>query len=156
MAETKDINNYNTPFTLLSLTLLLAGIVMFYYFIDIRLFYRVLGLLFILIVSSLILYQTSFGKTVYGYVIDSKIELKKVTWPTKQETTQTALGVIVIVVIIGILLISFLSISRLISLIISKMISLSFRTPDSYVYFSMINVRTSSEKTILSHCPILS
>ena len=104
MAEPKDINNYNTPFTLLSLTLLLAGIVMFYYFIDIRLFYRVLGLLFILIVSSLILYQTSFGKTVYGYVIDSKIELKKVTWPTKQETTQTALGVVVIVVIIGILL----------------------------------------------------
>ena len=104
MAEPKHINNYNTPFTLLSLILLLAGIVMFYYFIDIRLFYRVLGLLFILIVSSLILYQTSFGKTVYGYVIDSKIELKKVSWPTKQETTQTALGVIVIVVIIGILL----------------------------------------------------
>ena len=104
MVEPKHINNYNTPFTLLSLTLLLAGIVMFYYFIDIRLFYRVLGLLFILIVSSLILYQTSFGKTVYGYVVDSKIELKKVSWPTKQETTQTALGVIVIVVIIGILL----------------------------------------------------
>lgn len=104
MAEPKDINNYNTPFTLLSLTLLLAGIVMFYYFIDIRLFYRALGLLFILIASSLILYQTSFGKTIYGYVIDSKIELKKVSWPTKQETTQTALGVVVIVVIIGILL----------------------------------------------------
>ena len=104
MVEPKHINNYNTPFTLLSLTLLLAGIVMFYYFIDIRLFYRVLGLFFVLIVSSLILYQTSFGKTVYGYVIDSKIELKKVSWPTKQETTQTALGVIVIVVIIGILL----------------------------------------------------
>ena len=104
MVEPKHINNYNTPFTLLSLTLLLAGIVMFYYFIDIRLFYRVLGLFFVLIVSSLVLYQTSFGKTVYGYVIDSKIELKKVSWPTKQETTQTALGVIVIVVIIGILL----------------------------------------------------
>ena len=104
MAESKDINYYNTPFTLLSLILLLAGIVMFYYFIDIRLFYRVLGLFFVLIVSSLILYQTSFGKTIYGYVVDSKIELKKVSWPTKQETTQTALGVIVIVVIIGILL----------------------------------------------------
>ena len=104
MAEPKHINSYNISFTLLSLILLLAGIVMFYYFIDIRLFYRVLGLFFVLIVSSLILYQTSFGKTVYGYVIDSKIELKKVSWPTKQETTQTALGVIVIVVIIGILL----------------------------------------------------
>ena len=32
------------------------------------------------------------------------MELKKVSWPTKQETTQTALGVLVIVFIIGILL----------------------------------------------------
>ena len=31
-------------------------------------------------------------------------ELKKVTWPTKQETTQTTLGVIVVVIIVGILL----------------------------------------------------
>ena len=38
------------------------------------------------------------------YVIDSKAELNKVTWPTKQETTQTTLGVIVIVVIIGLIL----------------------------------------------------
>ena len=35
---------------------------------------------------------------------DSKVELKKVTWPTKQETTQTTLGVIVVVIIVGILL----------------------------------------------------
>ena len=31
-------------------------------------------------------------------------ELKKVTWPTKQETTQTTLGVIFVVIIVGILL----------------------------------------------------
>ena len=35
---------------------------------------------------------------------DSKVELKKVTWPTKQETTQTTLGVIFVVIIVGILL----------------------------------------------------
>ena len=33
-----------------------------------------------------------------------KIELKKVTWPTKQETTQTTLGVIFVVIVVGILL----------------------------------------------------
>ena len=106
VVESKNIegNNNGTPLLLMSLLLLLAGIVAFYYFSEIRLFYRVLGLFAVLGLSGYITYQTSFGKTVYTYVLESKVELKKVAWPTKQETTQTALGVIVIVVIIGILL----------------------------------------------------
>ena len=105
MVESKNIeSNNDTPIMLLTVFLLLISIVAFYYFSEIRLFYRVLGLFAILSLSGFIMYQTNFGKTVYTYVLDSKVELKKVTWPTKQETTQTALGVIVIVVIIGILL----------------------------------------------------
>ena len=106
VVESKNIegNDNGTPLMLMSLLLLLAGIVAFYYFSEIRLFYRVLGLFVILGLSGYIVYQTNFGKTVYTYVLESKIELKKVSWPTKQETTQTAIGVIVIVVIIGILL----------------------------------------------------
>ena len=106
VVESKNIegNDNGTPLLLMSLVLLLAGIVAFYYFSEIRLFYRVLGLFAVLGLSGYITYQTSFGKTIYTYVLESKVELKKVAWPTKQETTQTALGVIVIVVIIGILL----------------------------------------------------
>jgi preprotein translocase subunit SecE len=106
VVESKNIegNDNGTPLLLMSLVLLLAGIVAFYYFSEIRLFYRVLGLFAVLGLAGYIIYQTSFGKTVYTYVLESKIELKKVSWPTKQETTQTAIGVIVIVVIIGILL----------------------------------------------------
>ncbi|MEC9205857.1 MAG: preprotein translocase subunit SecE [Pseudomonadota bacterium] len=103
MAESEKLNN-NTPLLLLSMAILIVGIWSFYYFAEIRLFYRVLALISILVVSSLITYQTDFGKTVYTYITDSKIELKKVVWPTKQETTQTALGVLVVVIIIGILL----------------------------------------------------
>ncbi len=105
MSESKSIKRRNNiPLTMLSLVILLTGVVVFYYFSEIRLFYRVLGMLAVIGISILVLYQTDFGKTAYGYIIDSKIELKKVTWPTKQETTQTALGVIVIVVIIGLIL----------------------------------------------------
>ena len=106
VVESKNIegNDNGTPLLLVSLLLLLAGIVAFYYFSEIRLFYRVLGLFAVLGLAGYIIYQTNFGKTVYTYVLESKIELKKVSWPTKQETTQTAIGVIVIVVIIGILL----------------------------------------------------
>ena len=106
VVESKNIegNDNGTPLLLMSLLLLLAGIVAFYYFSEIRLFYRVFELFVVLGLAGYIVYQTSFGKTVYTYVLESKIELKKVVWPTKQETTQTAIGVIVIVVIIGILL----------------------------------------------------
>ena len=105
MVESKNIeSNNDTPLMLITVSILLISIIAFYYFSEIRLFYRVLGLFVILGIASYIMYQTTFGKTVYTYVLDSKVELKKVTWPTKQETTQTALGVIVIVVIIGILL----------------------------------------------------
>ena len=105
MSESKNIKRHsNIPLTMLSLAMLMIGVVMFYYFSEIRLFYRVLGMLTVIGISILVLYQTDFGKTAYSYISDSKVELKKVTWPTKQETTQTALGVIVIVVIIGLIL----------------------------------------------------
>tara|TARA_Y100000817_G_C16416242_1_gene349835 strand:+ start:68 stop:436 length:369 start_codon:yes stop_codon:yes gene_type:complete len=104
MSESKTASNKSTPLIALSILIMLSGIVLFYYFSEVRLFYRVLGILTVLIISSAIIYQTDFGKTVHSYISDSKQELKKVVWPTKQETTQTALGVIAIVVIIGLVL----------------------------------------------------
>ncbi|MBK47169.1 MAG: preprotein translocase subunit SecE [Gammaproteobacteria bacterium] len=105
MSESKVENNKNNSLImLLSLLTLLVGIFLFYYFSEVRLFYRVVGIMFTIILATSIAYQTDFGKTVFSYVSDSKVELKKVTWPTKQETTQTTLGVVVIVVIIGLIL----------------------------------------------------
>ena len=94
----------NNTFLILAIAVLLSGMVLFYYFSDVRLFYRVVGMISILILSGFIGYQSDFGKLVYSYVTDSKVELKKVTWPTKQETTQTTLGVVFVVIIVGILL----------------------------------------------------
>ena len=94
----------NKTYLTAAIGVLVAGMILFYYFSDIRLFYRVLGMISVLILSGYIGYQSDFGKLVYSYLTDSKLELKKVTWPTKQETTQTTLGVIVVVIIVGILL----------------------------------------------------
>jgi preprotein translocase subunit SecE len=94
----------NKTYLIAAIGVLVVGIILFYYFSDIRLFYRVVGMIAVLILSGYIGYQSDFGKLVYSYVTDSKIELKKVTWPTKQETTQTTLGVIFVVIVVGILL----------------------------------------------------
>ena len=98
--ETKSSKSY----LILSIGVLITGMILFYYYSDVRLFYRVIGMISVVIFSALIAYQSDFGKLVYSYVTDSKVELKKVTWPTKQETTQTTLGVIFVVIIVGILL----------------------------------------------------
>ena len=98
--ETKSSKSY----LILSIGILITGMILFYYFSDVRLFYRVVGIISVVIFSAFIAYQSDFGKLVYSYVTDSKVELKKVTWPTKQETTQTTLGVIFVVIVVGILL----------------------------------------------------
>ena len=91
-------------YLVLSIGVLITGMILFYYYSDVRLFYRVLGMISVVIFSAFIAYQSDFGKLVYSYVTDSKVELKKVTWPTKQETTQTTLGVIFVVIVVGVLL----------------------------------------------------
>ena len=98
--ETKSSKSY----LILSIGVLITGMILFYYFSDVRLFYRVVGIISVVIFSSFIAYQSDFGKLVYSYVTDSKVELKKVTWPSKQETTQTTLGIIFVVIVVGILL----------------------------------------------------
>tara|TARA_B100000085_G_scaffold242704_1_gene234183 strand:- start:470 stop:838 length:369 start_codon:yes stop_codon:yes gene_type:complete len=104
MAE-KDIETKpNNAYLIMSIGVLIIGMFLFYFYSDVRLFYRVLGMISVVILSGFIGYQSDFGKLVYSYVTDSKVELKKVTWPTKQETTQTTLGVIFVVIVVGILL----------------------------------------------------
>ena len=104
MVEKNIESKSNNAYLIVSIIVLISGMILFYYFSDVRLFYRVLAMISVVILSGFIGYQSDFGKLVYSYISDSKVEIKKVTWPTKQETTQTTLGVIVVVIIVGILL----------------------------------------------------
>ena len=104
MVEKNIESKSNNTYLIVSIIVLISGMILFYYFSDVRLFYRVLAMISVVLLSGFIGYQSDFGKLVYSYISDSKVEIKKVTWPTKQETTQTTLGVIVVVIIVGILL----------------------------------------------------
>ena len=104
MTEKNIETKSNKSYLMLSIVVLITGMILFYYYSDVRLFYRVVGMISVVIFSAFIAYQSDFGKLVYSYVTDSKVELKKVSWPTKQETTQTTLGVIFVVIVVGILL----------------------------------------------------
>ena len=89
---------------LAAVLLLSGGIFAFYYFEDQLLVVRVLGLLAIAGISAFIAAQSNTGKSILGFVSGAQSEVRRVVWPTRAETTQTTLAVLVIVLIMGIML----------------------------------------------------
>ena len=83
---------------------LAAGVVGNWYYAELPLLYRVLGLLGVTVVAALIAFQTAQGATFLTLVKESRVEIRKVVWPTHQETTQTTLIVVAAVIIMGLLL----------------------------------------------------
>ena len=47
---------------------------------------------------------TGPGRSVRGYLAESQFELRKVVWPTREETLRTTLVIIVVVIILSLLL----------------------------------------------------
>ncbi len=89
---------------LVAVGLIAAGIAGFYYYAEEALLYRVLGLLAVFILAFIVALQTTMGSNAWNYGRLSIIEVRKSVWPTRQETLQATLMVMVLVIIIGILL----------------------------------------------------
>jgi len=85
-----------------SVLILLVGIFSYYYLVQVSILFRVLMVLASVVVSLVIFFQTQRGKTLWEFFQGSRVEIKKVIWPTKQETFQTTLTVFVFVLIMGI------------------------------------------------------
>jgi len=89
---------------LLAIAVLIFGIVGFYYYEAESQLYRVLGVVFAAMVAVAISSTTRIGQGLIGFARESRMEVRKVVWPTRQETIQTTFMVIVAVIIIGIFL----------------------------------------------------
>jgi preprotein translocase subunit SecE len=71
--------------------LLVAGIYGFYSFADQPLWVRLAGLLAVIGAAVAVALQTAVGRTIWQFAADSRSEVRKVVWPTRQETLQTLL-----------------------------------------------------------------
>jgi preprotein translocase subunit SecE len=66
--------------------------------------YRVVGLLIVVLAVVGLMLTTSIGKSVWLFILEAKQEVRKVVWPTREETMRTTLLVFAMVTIVGLIL----------------------------------------------------
>ena len=90
---------------IVSIALVIGGIVGFYYFEEAYdLIFRVLGLLVVFGLAVAVAVTTTTGGNIVAFSRSAAMEMRKTVWPTRKETTQTTMIVIVMVIIIGLMI----------------------------------------------------
>jgi preprotein translocase subunit SecE len=99
-----EASSLDTVKLILAVGIIVGAILGFYYLDAYSQLLRVIGLLVMMGLAALLAYQTVLGKSVWGFATASKMEVRKVVWPSRQETMQTTLIVFVMVLFMGIVL----------------------------------------------------
>lgn len=87
-----------------ALLILIGGVVGFYHFEDASQLLRVIGMLVVAGIVFFIVSTTEIGRRGLGFARDSRVEVRKVVWPTRQETLQTTVAVLIMVILVAIML----------------------------------------------------
>ena len=103
-----NIETVNVKFDTLKLAIAvlvaISTIAGFYVFSEQSFLLRLGGLVIGIAASIGIALQTEKGRSLWIFFQDSQIEVRKVVWPTRQETLQTTMIVILVVIIVSIIL----------------------------------------------------
>ena len=87
-----------------AILLIIAGIVAYYWFNTqnqlLRAAYVVIGL----VLALLLAWQTRIGRSTWSFISSSRNEVRKMVWPTREETFQTTVAVIVVVLVTAVLM----------------------------------------------------
>ncbi|HIQ52154.1 MULTISPECIES: preprotein translocase subunit SecE [Pseudomonas] len=102
-AEAKD-SRFDLVKWLVVAALVVVGVVGNQYFSAEPVLYRVLGLVALGAVAAFVAFQTARGQAFAVLLKEARVEIRKVVWPTRQETTQTTLIVVAVVLVMALLL----------------------------------------------------
>ena len=87
--------------TVIAVAIVSAGVGAYYYFADQSVLVRAPMVLAGIAVGLFVFYQSGLGKRVWRFIKASRMEIRKVVWPTRREAFQTTLAVIVFTLILG-------------------------------------------------------
>jgi preprotein translocase subunit SecE len=86
----------------LALVILIGGIVGYYYYGDLPVVVRAIGVIVATIVAAWVAMQTTRGQVLWRFIQASRVELRKVVWPTREETVQTTIAVLIFAAVMGV------------------------------------------------------
>ena len=85
-----------------AVAILIGGIGAYYTYEEQSLLLSVSVVLVSVAMAVVVFMQTERGKTLWRFIQGSRVEIRKVVWPTRTEAMQTTLTVFVFVLILGI------------------------------------------------------
>lgn len=100
-SEQRATTALDTVLLWVAVAVLAVSIAGYYYFTAYSDLVRVVGMLIGIAVAILIVAVSSFGKLSWSYIQGSRMELRRVVWPTRRETMQTTLMVVIFVLILA-------------------------------------------------------
>jgi preprotein translocase subunit SecE len=102
--ETKAAAPLDTVLLLLAFAAVVGGIAGFYLLEgQLNVTLRLVMVLAGLGVAAGLAYQTAAGKNMWGYIRGAQVELRKTTWPTRQESLQATLMIAAVVLVFAVM-----------------------------------------------------
>jgi preprotein translocase subunit SecE len=92
----------DTAKIVLAVAIIVASIVGYYYFADAPVALRALAVLVALGLAAFVALQSVQGQSIWKFIQGARVELRKVVWPTREETIQTTIAVFVFATIMGV------------------------------------------------------
>ena len=89
---------------LVVVAIVLGGIYANTVYATLALIYRALAGVGIAAVAATIALQTEHGRAAWNLAKEARVEVRKVVWPSREETTQTTLVVVLVVALVGLLM----------------------------------------------------
>ncbi|HZF16725.1 MAG TPA: preprotein translocase subunit SecE [Steroidobacteraceae bacterium] len=101
-AVERDTNALDVVLMAIAVAALIAGLWAFYHYEDVEAAWlRWLIVLGALVASVLIALTSQIGRNLWGFVQGSRVELRKVVWPSRDETVKTTAIVFFFVTVAG-------------------------------------------------------
>jgi preprotein translocase subunit SecE len=95
------ISNLDAVMLGLAAFLVAGALAAFYYFGDQSLLLRVVGLLAVIGLALALGFRTQKGRDIWAFMKEAQVEVRKVVWPTRQETVRMTLIVVLMVVTVA-------------------------------------------------------
>jgi preprotein translocase subunit SecE len=92
----------DTALMLAASVTVVAGIAAYYYFEGAPILLRVLAVLAGLGIGAALFFRSQPGQALWHFIQGSRVEMRKVVWPTRQEAMQTTLAVMFFVLVFGV------------------------------------------------------